>query len=90
MSDIIIDRSIKELGEVIRLPNEDPRRQVTFDDDGVAPKLPAINRVGRPRAHWATMTMERVWKQMNLDTPFDVNNSNHLKIIQDAAEAEHF
>ena len=91
MSDIILDRSIKELGEVIRLPSEDPRRQVTFDDDGVAPKLPAINRVGRPRAHGATMTRERIWNTINLDTvPFDVNNPNHLKIIQDATDAEVF
>ena len=48
MSEIIINSSIKELGEVIRLLNEEPRRQVILPDDDVAPKLPEYKRVGRP------------------------------------------
>ena len=98
MSELIIKRSMKELGEVIRLPNEDPRCQVTLVDDGVAPKLPEYNRVGRPRTNWAIITMERVWNSLQVHDrtietkgqKFNVNSSIHLRMILEAAELNDF
>ena len=58
---------IKELGEVIRLPPGDPRRDVTFlDDEGLELNLPPVNRVGRPKNHWTISTMQRIWHQLEL------------------------
>ena len=39
ISEIIEDRSIQELGEVLRLDNSDPRRMVTFLESTAAPNL---------------------------------------------------
>ena len=81
----------------MRLPVGDPRRQVTLLDDGVAPKLPEVKRVGRPRTHWATITMERIWDKMKLherlepqNQQFDVHNPKHLDHIEFAAEMHEF
>ena len=43
-------------GRIARLPQADLRRQVTFCDNGVAPKTSEyVRRVGRPRNEWAVM-----------------------------------
>ena len=98
MFELIIKRFMKELGEVIRLPNEDPRRQVTLVDDGVCPKLTEFSRVGRPRTNWAIITMERVWNSLQIHDrktetkcqTLNVNNSIHLSMILEAAELNEF
>ena len=46
----IENAAIKLLGEIIRLPDQDPLRRVTFREATAEPLLPAIRRVGRPRA----------------------------------------
>ena len=90
ISDIIIERMIKELGEVIRLPPGDPRRDVTFlDDEGLELNLPPVNRVGRPKNHWTISTMQRIWHQLELNKrtsetqqqEFYHTNETHLGLI---------
>jgi hypothetical protein len=94
MSSIIKERSIEESGEILRLPRDDPRRQVTLQEEGAKPNLPPVNRVGRPRVQWTLITMERAWTTFKLDETsvetkgqkMDTENQKHLDIILDAAE----
>ena len=98
MSELIIKMSMKELGEVIRLLNEDPRRQVTLVDHGICPKHPECSRVGCPRTNWATKTVERVWNSLQIHDrktettcqQFNVNNFSHLSMILEAAGLNEF
>ena len=62
----IENAAIKLLGEIIRLPDKDPLRRVTFREATAESLLPAIRRVGRPRGHWAMKTMENDWKTNEL------------------------
>ena len=96
ISEIIEDRSIQELGEVLRLDNSDPRRMVTFLESTAAPNLPPSNRIGRPRAQWAQLVMQRAWEKLRLyerapeGTPkkFDTRNNIHLTILLECAQLE--
>ena len=95
MSTLIKEKSIEELGEIIRLPREDPRRQVTLEEEGAKPNLPPVNRIGRPRAQWTLIAMERAWNTVKLDETseetkgqsMNINNQKHFDIILDAAES---
>jgi hypothetical protein len=98
MSEIVKERCIKELGEVLRLGKDDPRRKVTFLNDSAKPNLPPINRVGQPKAQWALVTMKRLWSQMamnersreTLGETFNYKNEKHLEIMLEAAQLEEF
>ena len=98
MSEIIMERCIKELGEVFRLGKDDPRLKVTFLNDSAKPNLPPINRVGQPRAQWALVTMKRLWSQMAMNErsreilgeTFSYKNERHLEIMLEAAQLEEF
>ena len=91
----IENAAIKLLGEIIRLPDQDPLRRVTFREATAEPLLPAIRRVGRPRGHWAMKTMENAWKTNELwkqdirfidgNVRFDAEDVAHQQIIYQAA-----
>ena len=42
---------------VIRTDNNDPLKQVTFENDNLKIKTPAYRRVGRPRKQWIIKQM---------------------------------
>ena len=93
MSEVVKGRCIKELGEVLRLGRDDPRRKVTFLNDSAKPNLPPINQVGQPRAQWALVTMKRLWSQMAMNErsreilgeTFGFKNGRHLEMILESA-----
>ena len=99
VSEVIINRAIQEMGEVIRAPGGDPRRQVAFSDDGsLTLKLPFNKRVGRPRTNWAISVMEHIWQKLSLNTridvaqnqDFDMKNPEHIELVIACAEAKEF
>ena len=51
----------KLLGHILRAPDTDPMRQVTFRGESGSPLLADKNRVGRPRLHWTIETMSQAW-----------------------------
>ena len=96
----IIERSIKELGVIYRLPKDDARRQATLTNECAA-NLPQTYRVGKPRIHWTLITMQRAWKEHDMHTrlrhggaaapiEFDRKNAEHAQIIEAAALNEEF
>ena len=99
VSQRLIERSIKELGVIYRLPRDDARRQATLTDESVA-NLPQTYRVGKPRIHWTLITMQRAWKMHDMHTrlkrrentpiEFDRNCEEHQQILEAAAFNEEF
>ena len=58
---------INSLGGVIRLPEGDPRREVTFlDKVEVEVNLPQTQRVGRPMSNWIITVMQTVCNHLEL------------------------
>ena len=95
ISQRLIQRSIKELGEIYRLPLDDARRQATLTETNDA-NVPQKYRVGKPRIHWTLITMQRAWNRHNMQTrlqqhdvaaniEFDRNNEEHKTILEAAA-----
>ena len=99
ISQRLIERSIKELGRIYRLPEDDARRQATLTDKHVA-NLPQTYRVGKPRIHWTLTTMQRAWKMHDMHTrlkrrettpiEFDRNCEDPQQILNAAALNEEF
>ena len=90
---------IKELGEIIRLPEGDPRREVTFlDEVEVELNLPQTQRVGRPRSNWIITAMQTVWNHLELSNRiserecvcFDHRNHNHVNLVYGAGRIGKF
>ena len=86
VSDRIKQKSIALLGQIIRMPNESPRKQVTLIDSTL--NIPIKNRVGKPRVHWAIVNMGRAWRLPELQTtatfsgePFDYKNKKHVQYM---------
>ena len=101
MSEVVVDRAIKDLGEIIWLPDDDPRRQVTLSEGEMGelvPNLPECRRVGRPRTNWIETIMGRIWKKLPLDVrsewtrgqTFSIKKDAHLRSIIEAAQLEEF
>ena len=94
VSETVKDRSIKELGEILRSDGDEFRRKVTFRENTAEPNLPPINRTGQPKTQWANTTMERVWDKLHLhertnnsvSTAFNPKDDEHLQIILDCAQ----
>ena len=98
MSEVIKDRGMKELGEILRLENNDPRRQVTFIGDTAIPNLPPLKRIGRPKTQWALTVLNDIWEGCALheraqgthNQCFDPRNENHMDIILESAREKEF
>jgi hypothetical protein len=92
ISEVLLKRAQCELGEIIRLPEDDPRKEVTFKSGLHQLNIPETNRVGKPKTQWAIETMKRIWKEKELgqrceqhpDVHFDYKNDCHLSIIYQA------
>ena len=89
-------RSLRESGEILRLSNDDIRRIVTFRRDGADRVLPELNRVGKPRTHWALVAMGRAWEEIDLhnrseatkNKTSDYRNEIHLNLLMEATLME--
>ena len=69
-SNTIKKRSISLLGHIIRLPDNDPMKQITLRKE--KPLYPAAKRVGRPKLNWAKQTFKAAWeaaKAIDTSTP---------------------
>ena len=84
--------SIKLLGDIVRMPTNDPIRQVTLSGDDL--NLPQTKRVGRPRVNWSILNMTRAWEMPELQSQanfgldnFDYKNAEHIEYITQAAYA---
>ena len=63
MSDIVLDRAI--IVEIIWLPEDDPRRQVTLsegEEGRLLPNLPECRRVKSLTTNWLEIIMGHTWK----------------------------
>ena len=63
-------RAISLLGHIIRLPDNDPLKQITLRKE--KPLYQAAKRVGRPKLNWAKQTFHAAWetaKTLNPATP---------------------
>ena len=62
IADIILDKSVKLIGHVLRANESDPMKQVTFFPDKANVKIPGLRRVGRPMSHWAGSVLDHIWQ----------------------------
>ena len=98
ISKLIKDRAIKELGEIIRLEDEDPRKQVTFIQGTKTFNIPTKNRVGGPKTQWAIDTMKQAWDSLELairceedaNAKFNYKQKTHIETVYDAALSNEF
>ena len=98
VSEVLGERSMHVLGEIMRSSPTDLRRQVTFRGDTPHINLPRENRVGRPRIHWTTSNLARVWNSFNIhnrspntaNTSFNHSNEIHLQLLHVAALLREF
>ena len=74
------ERSLRELGEILRLSNDDIRRIVTFRRDGADPVLPELNRVGKPRTHWAPVAMGRTWEELDFHNRSEAAKTKNCRL----------
>ena len=54
------ERRIRLAGHILRAPNTDPLRQVTYEPDSAQPKHIGKRRIGRPRQQWAFRSNENI------------------------------
>ena len=95
VSDRIKQKSIALLGQIIRMPNESPLKQVTLIDSTL--NIPIKNRAGKPRVHWAIVNMGRAWHLPELQTTatfsgetFDFKNKKHVEYMIQSAKISLF
>ena len=60
-------RAVALLGHIIRLPDEDPMKQITLRRE--KPLYPAAKRVGRPKLNWAKQTFQAAWESAKIHNP---------------------
>ena len=60
-------RAVALLGHIIRLPDEDPMKQITLRRE--KPLYPAAKRVGRPKLNWAKQTFQAAWESAKILNP---------------------
>jgi hypothetical protein len=83
-------RKIKLLGHIIRAPNNDPLRQVTFKDNTAERPERGTLRVGRPKQNWIKATKEAVWTTKLLQFTEYKETKQQDKKIYDAAIGRKF
>ena len=54
------ERRIKLAGHILRSPNNDPLRQVTYEPDNAEPVEIGKRRIGRPREKWTYRSNELI------------------------------
>ena len=69
IEDTLCKRRIKFLGHILRAPNEDPVRNVTFYPSTAKPIEPNNRRIGGPKKHWTWETMIMSWKFIHNGNP---------------------
>ena len=62
-SETYLSRKMKLLGHVVRAGNEDPMRQVTFEEGCVKEPKVGTRRVGKPKLDWVRQGKIQVWKK---------------------------
>ena len=60
----LISRMITLLGHVIRDPDADPMRAITFNAGTVDTEKIGWKRVGRPQINWIEDTMREAWEEV--------------------------
>ena len=86
------------LGHVIRAPNDDSLRQVTFKKGTLTPQLEEKRRTGRPKNNWILENLQLAWfkckENSNLrerypvlrwEDKFNYNTEVHCQILREAA-----
>ena len=54
------ERRVKLAGHILRSPNNDPLRQVTYEPDNAEPVEIGKRRIGRPRQQWTYRSKELI------------------------------
>ena len=54
------ERRVRLAGHILRSPNWDPLRQVSYEPDSTVPKHIGKRRVGRPRQQWVFKSTEDI------------------------------
>ena len=62
------------MGHIIRADQNDPIRQVTFENDSVRPRYKGYRRVGKPSINWTTNNIQKAWK---IIYPTEENNHKY-------------
>ena len=63
ISEVIEERQTKLLGHAMRREDDDPLKQVCFDEEGHQ-HIYEKRRIGRPRIHWVRETMKRTFNKL--------------------------
>ena len=76
----LVERRIKLAGHILRSPNSDPLRQVTYQPDSAEPVEIGKRRIGRPRQQWTFRSNELIRSKLSHTDyrGFDVQNHNIL------------
>ena len=90
-TDYIDKQALKLFGHLVRAPNDDPMRQVTFQAGNCKPSLIGIKRVGQPRHNWIKHNTATAWELAKTalnrpNTPFNYENQQHHDDLMFAAQ----
>ena len=79
-TELLDERRIKLAGHILRSPNSDPLRQVTYQPDSAEPVEIGKRRIGRPRQQWTFRSNELIHSKLSHTDyrGFDVQNHNIL------------
>eukprot|EP00973_Karenia_brevis_P051922 7211888-Karenia_brevis.AAC.1 len=95
LSTVHEDMRIKMLYRIIKLPEDNPQKTITFQPNTLHPIDIGKRRHGRPRVKWINKTLEQAWHrlvhseftQYRYDN-FDPDNPAHVTVIKTGAQAD--
>ena len=81
-------KRVRLAGHILRAPNHDPLRQVSYQQNSAEPKHIGKRRVGRPRQHWVFKSNEDI-HALHSHTQYDGDQSQNDAILR-AAQIEQY
>ena len=62
---------------------DNPVRTVTFQGDGIEPRIHHPRRIGRPKKKWANTELEKIWEKIKIANAFGDNYDDRNPLHRD-------